>query len=1215
MAILATSATQIARFADALFDVKVGSVTMAQVQADIGFAGGIDNVFNSYYDAAFGMMSTTDVASMMVANLGITTAAGLSAAAVSDAEAYVEAQLNSAAASDRGAVVADILNMFSGLTGDATYGAAASAWNSDIADAQEYAKNYAEDVSSGYVVTDFSLTSATDHIMGSDQDDKIDASITQNSSWGGVSNTLSSADKIDGGDGVDTLHAELTREFVGGWTEIDIQPETSNVEIIQIEARDGVGGRNYYDGDGEDIVVDAKHMTDVDVIGSHFSDSDLKIENLTTLTSNGEIRLTSDMTVVMDHTDNFNSDEDASDLTVYFDEDYLNTSTETEFQPIVYWLLDEDAAYDNEVADDWDGDNDIYAPTASPLRNIDKDGIIFTVDGGAPVSLFVLHFDNATVNNWDDFADGLKDSVDVLQNNSYDPLSADADVAWLSNKYSSEAQWNAAVAATADLQISVEATPSDDTTNDNNQTIDIYGIVVNDPDSLLEAVGYTDTGDNTQEYDVYGRFDSRDPETSDLPISINVELEKVGRDGEGGNLIIGAKDQNINGDSDEDQNDGIDVFNVYVRGNDDQPSNLGYMTSTDQALDTVNIMDHADWDGASLTLRNAFNGQASNHTNATNMETVNANGFSGDLNIGIGPSGREMMNVDTFTATGGGDVSVEHVIDGAEKGNFSMTTGAGNDALQVILDGDAVDTTGTSLSIETGSGNDQVTVFAGTDALTDAGVSHNTTEDLDNLSISTSSGADMITLVGGSDDGAVNNTGNPDGDANFNISAGANSDTVYINSISDFDSPDADTGEWLIGTESEPQTWVERVLYEATLTVNFAGFEETVDINTTASGNFIADQMTINEAIIDAISSNSELSRLLDWDLDTASQELEIMSVHEGLNDLTINVVQPTLVAADITTSHESALRDGLIQTIDFSADPTADDSDFVENLTEIATAINNEALVNDAGQLASGDGVLESDGSVSAAEFFLDSDDDDVPDTDGTDETEVTNYSVIDMGTGANDLVILNSDIESVNTLDFTAAWGKVSVLNFFEDAQQNNDADGVVNHTDAITGNHVLDFTMWLDDTIDDSGNLTSNSDSAERIATTLDGGPAQATVTDFTANEVVILNAWTSAVGESWSGMTAADVDSAITTGGASSYGSLGAATATLTAAGTLNGSTQDSILMIENDLNQGEYKVFNVEASDISGADDFAVTYLGIIDFGESLDTNFTDANLA
>ena len=191
----------------------------------------------------------------------------------------------------------------------------------------------------------FTLTAGTDRgvdFVGTVNGDTFEAFLVQNSWAGGVSNSLSSADKLDGGSGADSLFAELVPEFFGvtGDNQVDVQPATKNIESVLFEARDG----GSEDADNEiAITVDAKNMTDIDSIGSKFSDGDLVIENLTTLESNGNIRNTESITVVMDHTDNFNSDEDASDLTVYFDEDYLVSGMTESSNSIDYRVMNQDA--------------------------------------------------------------------------------------------------------------------------------------------------------------------------------------------------------------------------------------------------------------------------------------------------------------------------------------------------------------------------------------------------------------------------------------------------------------------------------------------------------------------------------------------------------------------------------------------------------------------------------------------------------------------------------------------------------------------------------------------------------------------------------------------------------------------------------------------------------------------------------------------------------
>ena len=119
------------------------------------------------------------------------------------------------------------------------------------------------------------------------------------------------------------------------------------------------------------ITVDAKKITDHVEIGSYKSDGDLVIENLTTLTEGDSARNTSEITVTMDHTDNFNSDNDASDLVVLFDNDYL-LSGQVEQGFADFFLLDQDAelALKN------------IGPSAAEgrLDDLDKNGIEFRID-------------------------------------------------------------------------------------------------------------------------------------------------------------------------------------------------------------------------------------------------------------------------------------------------------------------------------------------------------------------------------------------------------------------------------------------------------------------------------------------------------------------------------------------------------------------------------------------------------------------------------------------------------------------------------------------------------------------------------------------------------------------------------------------------------------------------------------------------------------------
>ena len=186
-----TNANQVQAFAGALYGVQVGSVTMAQVTSDIAAVGGLNNALNSYYAASFGSLPTATVAASMAANLGLT------GDALTAGTAYVTAQLNGAAANARGAVIANILNLFAGLASDATFGAAATAWNAKVDAAAAYSgsANVAIGSTSDQGAI-FTLASSADAINGTAGNDTIN---------GGTLNSFSAFDVIAAGAGNDTM--------------------------------------------------------------------------------------------------------------------------------------------------------------------------------------------------------------------------------------------------------------------------------------------------------------------------------------------------------------------------------------------------------------------------------------------------------------------------------------------------------------------------------------------------------------------------------------------------------------------------------------------------------------------------------------------------------------------------------------------------------------------------------------------------------------------------------------------------------------------------------------------------------------------------------------------------------------------------------------------------------------------------------------------------
>jgi len=196
MAFLPTNASQVQQFAVALYGIQVGSSTMAAVQQDITAVGGLKNALNAYYAASFGTQTTASVAASVAANLGLT------GTALTDGAAYITAALNAAPASARGQVISDILNLFSTLTANATYGAAAAAWNTKVALAVSYtgAGDVAIVAGASPVGQVFTLSSGVDTVPGTAGDDAINTTTAN----------LNPFDSINGGAGVDTLNIDDT---------------------------------------------------------------------------------------------------------------------------------------------------------------------------------------------------------------------------------------------------------------------------------------------------------------------------------------------------------------------------------------------------------------------------------------------------------------------------------------------------------------------------------------------------------------------------------------------------------------------------------------------------------------------------------------------------------------------------------------------------------------------------------------------------------------------------------------------------------------------------------------------------------------------------------------------------------------------------------------------------------------------------------------------
>jgi len=1115
----------------------------------------------------------------------------------------------------------------------------------------EVESNVPEDVPEPSVPgEDFFLTANQDILTGTANDDTFIADVVQVN--GPQVNTLGTGDRLDGGEGHDVLEAQVAQGLYMGNSNMAIQPRIRDIEEIKFEALESnlgqngrvtIGGleikgvdklinyledlaikslsaidhnsdglpnldsmlgetlangfasvheiRDFFDyirvqantvndvleglsllqisvdtgidiGVNSDVFVNAKNIYGVDEISSWHSDANLVVTDVNTMTSEGNhdiARNTSDMTIGMRYTGSQDTRWEASDMHVYFDQDFLLTGKDSESQAIFY-LLDQDADLIN-LDVDGDGVEDL-------LAEINANGLRFTVDGGA---VQTIQFDQALL-----LADGNGNRV--IDHASF--------VAALQPAL---AQAIAQGLVPADTTLKVNPALTDFTfLDDGSRSSDIPAIVLETKtDAILKSVGFKWVDEMVGEYNVYGRLDSG-ADVAAQPLSVNVALEKVGRGGDGGELIIGSMDKYAHG---------IDEFYVTVYGDDagdhgnGRPSSLSRLDSTGNQLDKIFITsDNDGYPGNSYADLTIGNGLINGNPVNDGMTLIQSNGFMGDLNLGTSDATRVVDLATLNTTDMAGDTSFWAEV--GTRGKYDYKTGSGDDYINIDLNGDAVDTVFTGLSIATNAGNDEVYVadhsFGGNPQI---GVSQMTMFGLNNLSINTGAGDDYVELS--------NNF-------RFNIDAGAGSDFVYIKSDDSFsmcpEGEPGSTGEWVISTPTGLPDFNTRVLYKAQLTVTFAGFEETVNVKTDSAGNFIANQLTINAAIREAIDRNPELSRLLDYTVEgplgasghnngTSAQQLIIRSTIDGENFLGIDLYQPQLLASTdpaipavgqvrLATGDATSLLTGIIAT------DTAENS-----LTDPLAYVNlNFGSQDEAG---AGNITLWDGEAVTLDNAFLPWDSDDTGNAEG--EANV-NFSVINMGSGANDLVVLDSNDDSANVLVIDQNFGKVSVVNFFTDFE------------DASVGNHAIDYTHYLNNLEDFSVNTPSNLLSADFIDVTL------ATTNVVEANQVQIIT-MTETAAQTFDNLTAAALVNALNNNSIS-YADIndGTSDAAVTTTG-LVGTLQNHIFMVENANNLGEYKIFHLTSSTVNNIGDFNTNgvELGILDFGNST-LEFDDINL-
>lgn len=259
-------------------EIEDGALTLEQLRANI-----VEE--QPEYAAGLGQMSRAQAVNQLYENLFERSAEdeGLDywvngGGAEVNFDQLVLALVESASAADTLVLdnKAEVAQYYTNAAGDDYTEADARDAISDVDGSSESVTEAKDDVDNIGVESTTPLTTGQDTLEGTGGNDVFEAPIVQNQN-GAVTNTLESGDVIDGGEGTDTLNADLTLTTSGSIpVGPAIAPTTNDVEVVNFRAQSVAldsGGRNVSN-------VDAGKMTGVEQWWSDNSRSDVVVEDV-----------------------------------------------------------------------------------------------------------------------------------------------------------------------------------------------------------------------------------------------------------------------------------------------------------------------------------------------------------------------------------------------------------------------------------------------------------------------------------------------------------------------------------------------------------------------------------------------------------------------------------------------------------------------------------------------------------------------------------------------------------------------------------------------------------------------------------------------------------------------------------------------------------------------------------------------------------------------
>ena len=257
---ISTNGLQLARIAGAVFNQQLSASDYSEILAANKTAAELDAWANAAVAAEFRNKTTTDIAKAVLANVGLSSVAGL--------EAWVAGQLTAGGGvAKAGATMLAMLNDFSNMTADATYGAAATTFNQKAANSQALSQTagtaggtYAN-VSTAVPSTPVTLTTGVDlKTTGAGADTFTSVNPTA------ATTTLTAGDNLNGGAGSDTLAITSAAEMTLG-----AGVTTTDIENVTVSASGGT------------LTLDTALMTGITSVANNGSTAAVSVSGLKAL--------------------------------------------------------------------------------------------------------------------------------------------------------------------------------------------------------------------------------------------------------------------------------------------------------------------------------------------------------------------------------------------------------------------------------------------------------------------------------------------------------------------------------------------------------------------------------------------------------------------------------------------------------------------------------------------------------------------------------------------------------------------------------------------------------------------------------------------------------------------------------------------------------------------------------------------------------------------